>query len=233
MLRAVRFAAQLGFGIERETLNAIPPRKDKLTNISAERIREEFSRLLTSPFPDKLLLLEGTGLLPFVLMGREFYGDLSATAARLAKTPCEIYLRLTIFLSRAGGDAAAILRDLRFDNKTLRDVSLLIQLLPSSVPRNRYEIKRLMARASPALTEKLMVLWNDGEALNTLHDILASGECFNLRNLAVNGDDLIKLGIRPGERIGAMLSGLLDAVMREPELNDYDRLIRIIQPTLS
>jgi tRNA nucleotidyltransferase (CCA-adding enzyme) len=66
MLRAIRFAAQLDFEIEKETLKTIKDNYLKINNISAERIREEISKiLLYNPF--KLILMEETGLMKCVL----------------------------------------------------------------------------------------------------------------------------------------------------------------------
>ncbi len=69
MLRAVRFAAVLGFEIEPETRKAIRARAGDLGRISVERIRVEFVRLLTeSARPgDALELLEACGLLEVIL----------------------------------------------------------------------------------------------------------------------------------------------------------------------
>ncbi|MGE5560887.1 MAG: CCA tRNA nucleotidyltransferase [Chloroflexota bacterium] len=64
MLRAIRFAAQLGFAIAPETLAAIAPRAQTLRHVSAERIRDEFAKAITSPHPaDAVELLRETGLL--------------------------------------------------------------------------------------------------------------------------------------------------------------------------
>jgi tRNA nucleotidyltransferase (CCA-adding enzyme) len=73
----------------------------------------------------------------------------------------------------------------------------------------------------------LFILKNTGEAVEVLRDILKSGECFLIKDLAVKGDDLIKQGIKPGREMGQMLEALLDIVMREPEMNEFERLIRI------
>lgn len=51
MLRAVRFSAQLGFAIEQETLLAIKSNASKLSTVSRERVRDEFSKLLMSTDP--------------------------------------------------------------------------------------------------------------------------------------------------------------------------------------
>ena len=51
MMRAVRFAAELGFTIESATRKAIIANADSITNIALERIRDEFSRIVMSDHP--------------------------------------------------------------------------------------------------------------------------------------------------------------------------------------
>ena len=51
MLRAVRFAVQLGFGVSYETAVSIQNRADLIKNVSCERIRDEFEKIILSPEP--------------------------------------------------------------------------------------------------------------------------------------------------------------------------------------
>ncbi|MCX7624582.1 MAG: CCA tRNA nucleotidyltransferase [Thermomicrobium sp.] len=68
MLRAARFAAQLGFDVETETREAMRELAAELQRVSVERIAMELDRLLVAPEPDRgLEFLRETGLLPFVL----------------------------------------------------------------------------------------------------------------------------------------------------------------------
>ncbi|SMQ75432.1 poly(A) polymerase [Agreia sp. VKM Ac-1783] len=68
MLRAIRFSAQLGFDIESETLDALATMGESLKIISAERIRDEFSKLLLTPSPRRgVELLVETGLAELVM----------------------------------------------------------------------------------------------------------------------------------------------------------------------
>lgn len=68
MLRAVRFAARLGFEIEDATWSAIKEFAPTIEFISAERHREELTRILTGPQPGRgLRLMDGCGLLHFLL----------------------------------------------------------------------------------------------------------------------------------------------------------------------
>ncbi|MGO3885518.1 MAG: CCA tRNA nucleotidyltransferase [Mycetocola sp.] len=68
MLRAVRFASQLGFEVEQGTVDAISDRASSLEIISAERIQDELNKLLSTDAPRSgLRLMVSTGLAEYVL----------------------------------------------------------------------------------------------------------------------------------------------------------------------
>ncbi|MEY4623889.1 MAG: hypothetical protein RLZZ07_519 [Actinomycetota bacterium] len=68
MMRAARFAAQLGFEVDGEVISAIKAMKERLTIISAERIRDEFVKTLMSADPRRgLILMVESGLCEFFL----------------------------------------------------------------------------------------------------------------------------------------------------------------------
>jgi len=68
MLRAVRFAARFGFSIESDTAAAITRHAHAIVQISAERIRDEFLRIITADHAhDAILVLKNLGLLHYVL----------------------------------------------------------------------------------------------------------------------------------------------------------------------
>lgn len=67
MLRAVRFSAQLGFEIDGETYQAIIDNKQLISSISAERIRDELTKLLVSSNPLRFNILYRTGLLDYFM----------------------------------------------------------------------------------------------------------------------------------------------------------------------
>jgi tRNA nucleotidyltransferase/poly(A) polymerase len=67
-LRALRFAARLGFDVEQETLAAIPGALDISKKVSAERVRDEIEKIIASPLPSRAFrLMEQTGLLRLFL----------------------------------------------------------------------------------------------------------------------------------------------------------------------
>ena len=76
MMRAIRFATQLNFTIEKKTLQAIQENADRIRIISQERITDELNKIILSPKPSMGFdLLYKTGLLhiifpPMVELGR-------------------------------------------------------------------------------------------------------------------------------------------------------------------
>lgn len=81
ILRAIRFSAQLGFEIEKETRQAIRKLAPNLSYISAERIQTELVKLLVSDHPDYLRTAWETGLT------REFLPEFDACMETAQNTP--------------------------------------------------------------------------------------------------------------------------------------------------
>ncbi len=68
MMRAIRFATQLDFTIEKKSLNAITKNADRIKIISKERIVDELHKILGSKVPSiGFSLLHKTGLLPYIM----------------------------------------------------------------------------------------------------------------------------------------------------------------------
>ena len=143
--------------------------------------------------------------------------------------------------------ADKILRRLKFDNETIRAVTHLVRMhdtrygeLGRSVKART--IRRALNRIEPQYFNLLTLLQEAdlhaqnpalmAEKLSQLHqarkkaeEILAAGECISLKELALNGSDLIKAGIKPGPDIGAWLDRLLNYVIEYPEKNNREELL--------
>ena len=117
-LRAVRFAAQLGFTIEEATLAAISPSIPTFRKVSAERVRDELVKLLLSDRPATgLYLLEKTGLLQEILpellpsrgcsqKGLHAYDVLDHLILAVQATPSVLVLRLAALFHDIGKPAS-------------------------------------------------------------------------------------------------------------------------------
>ena len=67
MMRAIRFSSQLGFTIEKESLEAISKNKSRISIVSKERITDELNKIILSPIPSVgFKLLFDTGLLNLI-----------------------------------------------------------------------------------------------------------------------------------------------------------------------
>jgi poly(A) polymerase len=67
MMRAIRFSSQLGFTIEKESLDAISKNKARISIVSKERITDELNKIILSPIPSiGFKLLFDTGLLHLI-----------------------------------------------------------------------------------------------------------------------------------------------------------------------
>ncbi len=56
-------------------------------------------------------------------------------------------------------------------------------------------------------------------------EILRDGECVTVKELAVNGRDLIEMGMKPGPEMGQKLNELLELVLENPECNTKEYLL--------
>ena len=78
MMRAIRFAVQLGFSIEEKTFSAIKKNVKSLIHISQERIRDEFEKIILSSAPAKgIEMLHDTGMLQYIIPEMEIGYDVT------------------------------------------------------------------------------------------------------------------------------------------------------------
>ena len=121
-LRAIRFAAQLGFEVEATTLAAIGSSIDRFRLVSAERVREELMKTLLAERPSRgLRLLEATGLLAEICpelaacrgveqRGMHVYDVLDHLYACVDAAPPESAMRLAALLHDVAKPAAKVER---------------------------------------------------------------------------------------------------------------------------
>ena len=107
MVRAVRFAAALGFEIESETLDAIRKNAFLAKSISKERINVEFEKTVLGDFPENAKLLLETGLINYLAENGTAI-DFSAFE-KLKDLPKTAPLRFAVIMS--GGDAEKLLKE--------------------------------------------------------------------------------------------------------------------------
>lgn len=139
--------------------------------------------------------------------------------------------------------AEVILKRLKYPNQFIEDVVLLINYHDVRFSDNKKQIKHVLAAIGSEHFAKLLKvqkadilaqsMYKREEKLRKLHDaetvfqeILNQNECFSLQTLAVNGRDLLHLGITKGEDIGKTLKLLLSFVIDEKLENRKDMLLQ-------
>lgn len=212
MLRAVRFAAQLGFDIEPGTMAAIQRRAPDIRRVSRERVAAELFKIVAAPEPLR-------GLVPMVASGlgagvfpREFLGAWAfADAVRRFtefKAEHDPMLGMAMLLADAPpGAAGRLVGCLRL---SAADTAELLGCANLAVPHgpeaSPAEKKRFMRRPGSRLALEIFVQDEViGKTSNGLESTMAAVlECgsFTPEELRppplVTGDDLIGMGLEPG-----------------------------------
>lgn len=84
----------------------------------------------------------------------------------------------------------------------------------------------MMGQSDYMRQEKLRIYEN---LLKTHKCIVDANECLSIKDLKMNGKQLIDMGIQPGPKMGEILNTLLDRVLDEPELNTEENLRQIVK----
>ncbi|RKM58814.1 CCA tRNA nucleotidyltransferase [Butyrivibrio sp. CB08] len=138
--------------------------------------------------------------------------------------------------------AKEIMKRLKFDRDTMDRVCNLIRYhdyrYPAEAPVIRRTINRVgeqdfpllfeiryadtMAQSDYMRKEKLALI---EETKAVYQQILDSKDCVSLKSLAVNGKDLISMGVKPSKQMGDILNAMLMDVLEDPSRNTKDYLL--------
>ncbi|TYC06776.1 MAG: HD domain-containing protein [Kosmotoga sp.] len=278
MLRAIRFKAQLGFKIENETKKAILKLNNLLGDVSFERIRDEFNKIILSD-PYAVFDLVDHKLMKFICP--EFLGTIridqknpnhhldiaNHIVESMVAAPADLVLRLTMFFHDVGKPqtmkvdsegvghfyshntvseeiARQTLKRLKYSNKTIRIVKHLIHYHDSFPEATQKSVRRFVNKHGTEYTELFFHVWRADmkaqepsrlqEKLDTIDevekifkDIKESKPALSIKDLEINGNDLMELGLSEGPEIGNVLNKLLEIILEDPSKNQRDTLIRL------
>ncbi len=280
ILRAFRFSAQLSFTIDPETFSGIVDCKEKLYQVSAERIRDELEKIILSPTPSKgLQQMEKAGVLPIVLpelsactgvqqkglhqydvFEHSFYScdavPAEKKAVRFAALFHDIGKVETIDYDEIGvvtfyqheKTSVRLTRNIMRRLKFPRDFEeQVLHLIANHM--FHYEdiwtdaaVRRFIAKVGKEYLDDLFLLRRAdqygtfGKPIDPVNlkafrkhidKVLAEAHALKIADLAVNGHDLIKIGIPKGPAIGIVLRELLETVIDDPSQNSRPILLTI------
>lgn len=246
ILRAVRFSAQLGFGIEENTAGAAKELAVNLKRISSERIHTEFNKMLKSAHPDYFSVADAIGIMEIVLpeyhvMSAEDKAFVGALAKECACQLPERYAAMLFMSGRYSEEGPAdtakrVLKRLKLDNDTINTASMLLRFgmleITDDEPRIRHIIyetgDKNILRILDFRTAYEKCIGNDITDVRRMYDIcnmiFERGDCVSLKNLAITGKELIAMGVPAGRQMGEILNSLLMLVLDNPQLNDREQL---------
>ena len=231
MLRALRFAARLGFSIEIFTMEAIREKAPLCASLAPERVREELGKILLSPNPEMSMEAVELGLLDHWLLRRQ-PPELSRELRTLPRRMPDRWVGFAWLLERAGcvSSAGDFLTALRLDSRSIHVAGRTAAILNAPLPETDRDWKRCLRRSgieAAVCAARCADSFGLGKGMTrAVKAVLSGGECFSLRQLAVTGDDLIALGLQ-GKAVGEMLDFLLDYVIDYPENNRRELLLSL------
>lgn len=232
IMRAVRFSAQLGFSIEEKTWDALKDLAPTLVHVSQERIQTELVKLLVSAHPHYVKNLQDAGILAVILPE---IGQISQDRLEhLQVLPADKKLRLAALLLPLGDKKAqAVLRRLKFDNDTISTVGRLVRWYHRDFEPGLLDMRHGLNEIGDDLMEQLLQFQEYRhpveEARACFREVLRLGQCYQLKRLALTGNDLINMGIKPGRQIGQYLQACLALVLDEPDKNEQTYLRAYVQ----
>ena len=232
VMRALRFSSTLDFDIEAETAAGLHTCGPLLSQIAVERIWMELKKLLTGARVERLLMEYRDVMQVFLpaLSGLDpdTYMQACRRCALIAPVPA---LRLCALVYDLPADealgAGTFLRISKADMKIMEGVlSHRGESLPSTRPGMRRLISTLGEELAAALCETASA---NSQALCQL--VIQRGDCVSLKQLALKGDDVFRLGVTR-KNTGACLGALLDMVMDGQVLNDREALSAVVRARL-
>ena len=146
----------------------------------------------------------------------------------------------------SAGLADQMLRALKFDSAVRKRVVTLVELHGVQIPCGERPVRKWLGRLGPETFFQLLEVKRAdsmGQACDKVKDrlaqleelrrkaeeLIAQRQCFSLKDLAVNGRDVIAAGVAPGPRVGQILDGLLEQVLRGEVPNERDVLLKQIE----
>ena len=143
--------------------------------------------------------------------------------------------------------AAALMFRLRFSNADIREVTGLLEAGPLPLPAHSTapELRRWLHRTGPDRLAAVAGLWAAGARLDQLMDRkdpapvvevlrrlrreVREGPPLRMEDLALDGRDLVAMGLKPGPLFGKILEHLMGRVLEDPSLNRRERLVEEVE----
>lgn len=232
ILRALRFASVLNFETEKNTSESICKNKYLLNNISMERINTEFNKLLMGDNYQRTILEYRDVIEVFIPeLSKISLEELKYRLNAMSSLNSLIF-RLSVLLYKIEGPGSILMR-LKYDNATIKSVKLLTSNIDGKIYPEFVNVKKWLYSINYVnlynfIQIKKALFESEYEELlkveKIMNEIIETNQCYSLKTLAINGQDLIALGIPKGRNIGEVLNEVLNKVIEGELENNKDSL---------
>lgn len=236
-MRALRFAATLGFALEASTAEALEPCAPVLAKVSRERVRVELAKMLGAQRPTaSLTWMWRSGIWDIVLGAQSRPQDqasLEELLSRVEKLPGEPWmLRLAGLLWPQREDrtyVSSVIDELRPSRQERR--AALVWLGEHSgqlhaAGENALALRRAYVALTPEFAEGAVALAGWSPTQRERFDQAIRGAPSGLGDLKIGAKELIAEGLlAPGPQLGECLRALLDWVLQDLSRNDAAQLL--------
>lgn len=228
ILRGLRFSSDLGFSIDTPTSDAIHSLAQNLCKVSAERISVELNKLICGKAVGGILQ-EYSDVLQYVLTDKVDYNKVSLKVSQVEATELARYTALLFPLTEE--TVLSVAKKLRFSNRFTNDLMTIMRNKDSSLRDDDTSVLRLLHHLEADLSRVLIAVrsvYDEADYSSVMANVerlIAEDACYTISKLAVNGEDLLRIGAIPGPTLGKTLSLLLDAVMSGSVLNEKEALL--------
>ena len=221
ILRAVRFATTLDFSIDNDTKAAAKSLGSRLKDVSAERKAVELKKILLSKNADR-----GISLLLELDLAKYIHPSISSPKTTVSSLPERFSTRLaSLFHGVPNLSIMKLSNDITTQVKLLCDDDLYDEIINSN---EQIDVKaRLMLSKYGELAEDAALLRENGKLSTTISAEREKNPCVKISDLAVSGNDILNIGIKP-RNIGNIMQKLLALVIKNPSLNEKEKLLSIV-----
>jgi len=220
MLRAIQFAARFGFKIEKETFNEIKKNARSISTVSAERFQEEFRKMFTKA--DKpsigIKLLFVTGLIDHILPQSNLRHIDLATIDKLDKKAFPTFIGMIMggYGSGAGKEVAKVMRLSNVDSDAVQNV-VSYMTKGAFLEKDNYKLVQFLGGVGDRGIKSIDA-YLTAKKRPTLSSKLRRMKVTTIKDLAVKGRDLMKLGLK-GKQVGDALQYALEFAVRSGRNN--------------
>lgn len=246
ILRGIRFSSQLGFLVEDETKKAMFKNKDLLRNVSKERISSEFIKLLKGKGAASVLN-EFREIFDFIIPElKNLEKNIWSHTISAMNTADDIILKLALLFQHIGEDeeasakiAETVFKNIKITNaegiksSDVKDILELIRFQNMRIEENEKEVIKAISllHGGKKQFERLLEIKKihgkkTFEIEKVFSEVANKKICTTIKDLDINGNDLIKIGFKPGKTLGETLNLLLNKVLEKELQNDKNILIK-------